>query len=161
MTRYRSIALGSVVAAPLSFVAPAVPALAQAVPPGTAEAASGTGMIIFLVAFILALLVALGIVIRIYDLKRQKEERAMELQAKLSDALFIEPALATFAITPTVRAPLWPRSPLSVEIRGVVPTGQHRDAAFQLVRREMSGLAQDLHLENHIVVDARRFMHAA
>jgi hypothetical protein len=160
MTRHQSITLGSVVAVPLAIVAAAASAAGQDVSPGATEATSGTG-IFFLVAFVLTLLVALGIAIRVHDLKRRKEQRAMELQAKLSDALFVEPALSMFAITPTVRAPLWPRGPLSVEVGGVVPTGQHRDAAFQLVRRETSGLAHDLHLENHIVVDPRRFMHAA
>jgi hypothetical protein len=160
MTRLQSILFGLVVAA-LAFVAAPPPASPQAVAPGTAEPVSGTGTVIALVAVALTLLVALGIIIRLYDLRRQREQRAMELQAKLSDALFLEPALSTFAITPTVRAPMWPRAPLSVEISGAVPTGQHRDAAFQLVRRETSGLAQDLHLENHVVVDPRRFMHAA
>jgi hypothetical protein len=116
---------------------------------------------VFVLLVIGLALLGTAITVLVHDIGRQREQRAREIQARLTAALILEPALSAFAITPTVRLARWPRAPLLVDIAGVVPTGQHRDAALQLVRREASGAGEVLHVGNHLLVDSRPFARAA
>jgi hypothetical protein len=161
MTRFQSIGVGLAVAAFVLLGTATTAALAEAVTPPPTSAPAGTGGVMVLVGLIVVLLLGLGTAVRLYDLQRRREQRAMELQARLSDAFLLEPSLSQVAITPTVHAPLWPRAPLTIDVAGSVPTPEMRDAAIQLVRRETAGIAQELHIDDRILVNPRMTRRAA
>lgn len=110
-------------------------------------------MEIIVVAAILALVVLLGMAVKLYDLKRKREEEAVAAQARISDALLMDAALAGLPLTPTARVPLWSGTPLTLEITGSVPKTELREAAIGVARREMARSRDDFRIEDHIAVD--------
>jgi hypothetical protein len=110
-------------------------------------------MEIIVVTTMLILVVMLGVAVKLYDLKRKREEEAVAAQARVSDALLMDSTLAGLPLTPTAHLPLWKGSPLVVEIKGAVPRAELRDAAVDLARREMGRSRSDFRIEDHIAVD--------
>src|SRR5258705_13887031 len=88
-----------------------------------------TTMEIIVVAAMLSLVVLLGVAVKLYDLKRKREEEAVAAQARVSDALLMDANLAGLPLTPTAHLPLWKGSPLVLEIKGAVPRPELREAA--------------------------------
>jgi hypothetical protein len=110
-------------------------------------------MEIIVVTTMLILVVMLGVAVKLYDLKRKREEEAVAAQARVSDALLMDSTLAGLPLTPTAHLPLWKGSPLVVEIKGAVPRAELRDAAVDLAKREMGRSRSDFRIEDHIAVD--------
>ena len=54
---------------------------------------------------IVGLLVLVGIGVKLYDIKRKREEQGVALQARLSDALLEGPELARLPLATTVHVP--------------------------------------------------------
>ena len=118
-------------------------------------------MEIIVVAAMLALVVLLGIAVKLYDLKRKREEEAVAAQARISDALLMDAALSGLPLTPTARVPLWSGTPLTLEIKGAVPKTELREAAVSVATREMARSRDDFRIEDRISVDPSAFPHAA
>ena len=120
-----------------------------------APATSGTqsdgtaGAVIILV---IAMLLIIGVLVKIFDLKRKREGEAVVVQAQLSDAVLRDPALFSLPITPTAHVPLWKGSPVTVEVAGQVPSDDLRLAALRVVEREASHLRPDVRIESRIGV---------
>jgi hypothetical protein len=112
-----------------------------------------TTMEIIVVAAMLSLVVMLGIAVKLYDLKRKREEEAVAAQARVSDALLMDAALSGMPLTPTAHLPLWKGTPLVVEISGAVPKAEFRTAAMDVATREISRSRSDFRIEDHIKVD--------
>jgi hypothetical protein len=110
-------------------------------------------MEIIVVAAMLALVVLLGIAVKLYDLKRKREEEAVAAQARISDALLMDATLAGLPLTPTAHIPLWSGTPLTLQITGSVPKTELREAALGVVRREMARSRDDFRIEDRIAVD--------
>jgi hypothetical protein len=110
-------------------------------------------MEIIVVAAMLALVVLLGIAVKLYDLKRKREEEAVAAQARISDALLMDAALSGLPLTPTAHIPLWSGTPLTLEITGSVPKTELREAALGVARREMARSRDDFRIEDRIAVD--------
>jgi hypothetical protein len=129
-------------------------------PPGPVpEGGAERGLVAF--AVVVGLLAITGIAVKIYDMKRKREDEGVALQARLSDALLIEPSLAGYPITPTVHVPFRRSSPVVVTITGAVSTPELRAAALQLVSRELSHVGTDYRIDDHLAVDALVAKHAA
>jgi hypothetical protein len=122
---------------------------------------SGPGYGLFAFVFVVALLVMTGVAVKMYDMKRKREDEAVALQARLSDALLTEPSVAHLPITPTVRIPFGRHAEAVITITGTVPTPAHRDAVLQLVNREAAALASKYRIEDRFVVDTRMSRRAA
>ena len=101
---------------------------------------------------LVTLVLILGVVVKLWDLKRKREGEAVIVQSQLSDALLREPALFSLAITPTANVPLWKGSPVMVEVAGQVPSDDLRQAALRVVEREASRLRSDIQVESRIGV---------
>src|SRR5947209_12057356 len=72
-------------------------------PPATPQpAAEGGDAAIAPIGLVVGLLVIIGVVVKVFDLKQKRESEAVQLQAQLSDALLREPSLAGLPLTPTV-----------------------------------------------------------
>ncbi len=108
---------------------------------------------ILVVAILLLLAVLLGLAVKLYDLKRKREEEAVAAQARVSDALLMDATLAGLPLTPTAHLPLWKGSPLVVEITGAVPRPELREAAVDVAMREVGRSRSDFRIEDHIAVN--------
>jgi hypothetical protein len=104
------------------------------------------------VILVIAMLVIIGALVKILDLKRKREGEAVIVQAQLSDAVLRDPALFSLPITPTAHVPLWKGSPVTVEVAGQVPSDDLRLAALRVVEREASHLRPDVRIESRIGV---------
>src|SRR5260370_32754089 len=120
-----------------------------------------TTMEIIVVAAMLSLVVLLGIAVKLYDLKRKREEEAVAAQARVSDALLMDAALSGLPLTPTAHLPLWKGTPLVVEITGAVPRPEFRSAAVDIATREISRSRSDFRIEDRIKVDPAVLTRAA
>jgi len=120
-----------------------------------------TAMEIMVVATMLLMLVLLGIAVKLYDLKRKREEEAVAAQARVSDALLMDASLAGLPLTPTAHLPLWKGSPLVLEIKGAVPRPELREAAVDVAKREVGRSRSDFRIEDRIAVDPGALGHAA
>jgi hypothetical protein len=167
MARYGrvKIALGlvAVTAASVTDWVLAQTATTPTTPPLTAPVeapASGYGGLILL-ALVAVSLTALIMAIRLYDMKRRQEESAMILQAKLSDALLLDPSLSEYPITATVHVPMRQRSRVTVDIAGSVPSPELRGAALQIVKRQTAGLRREVRIEDRMIVNPAVARHAA
>jgi hypothetical protein len=125
------------------------PTLPSASPTGT----TGSGNALLAAAIlVVALLVLLGITVKLLDLKRRRESEAVQLQAQVSDALLREQSFFALPVTPTAHVPLWSGTPAIVELAGQVPTPEAKDAALRLVRREAARVRPDVHIEDRLAV---------
>ncbi|HEU5321269.1 MAG TPA: hypothetical protein VFX28_10725, partial [Methylomirabilota bacterium] len=52
-------------------------------------------------ALIIGLLLIVGVLVKVYDLRRRREADAVHLQAQVSDALLRDESLLGLAVTPT------------------------------------------------------------
>jgi len=112
-----------------------------------------TTMEIIVVAAMLSLVVLLGIAVKLYDLKRKREDDAVAAQARVSDALLMDAALSGMPLIPTAHLPLWKGTPMVVEISGAVAKAELRTAAMDVATREISRSRSDFRIEDHIRVD--------
>jgi hypothetical protein len=133
----------------------AMPSAVWAQAPSTPDAATPDGTGAGLVAFAvpLVLLAAIVTAVKMYDARRRRDEDAMALEARISDALLVESALKGFPVVATVRMPLSRRAETVVELKGTVPTTGLREVAFQIAARECSIHGVHGRIEDRIVVD--------
>jgi len=118
-------------------------------------------MEIIVVATMLLVVVLLGVAVKLYDLKRKREDEAVAAQARISDALLMDANLAGLPLTPTAHLPLWRGTPLVVEITGAVPRPELREAAVDVAKREIGRSRSDFQIEDRIAVDPAPLGHAA
>ena len=113
---------------------------------------SGAVTTAVVVASLLAVLVVLGVLIKMLDLKRKRESEAVVVQARISDAVLRDPRLFSLPITPTAHVPLWKGTPVTVDVAGQVPSEDLREAAIGLIEREASQLGPEVRIESRIGV---------
>jgi hypothetical protein len=111
-------------------------------------------MLVFLV--VMAVLFAMvAVVVKTLDRRRKRAEEAVQLQARIADAMLLDPTLGKLAITATVTAPFWQHAPVTIEIRGPSPTPALREAALRLVLREASASGLPFRVEDRTTVAPR------
>jgi hypothetical protein len=123
------------------------------------EMTNGSGAFM-VAALVVVLLIAVGVMVKLYDLRRKREDEAVALQARLSDALLAEPSLSSLPLVPTVRIPMR-GSPVSVEIVGTVPRAELRQAAIDLVVREAARSVKSYRVDARISIDSMMQRRAA
>ncbi len=129
-------------------VVPQVPSSA------TSDAAqSGVVTTAMVVGSLLAVLVVLGALIKMLDLKRRRDGEAVVVQARISDAVLRDPRLFSLPITPTAHVPLWKGTPVTVEVSGQVPSEDLREVAIHLVEREATQLGPEVRVESKIGIE--------
>jgi hypothetical protein len=129
------------------------PAPVVAVTPGSMSDGGAVDLGLMPVVVAAALLVLfLGGAMTLYDRSRKRAEATAALQARISDALMVERSLSGFPLTPTVRMPLWGRGPVVVAVTGAVPRPALRQAAVDLVLREVDSTGRACILQDRIAV---------
>jgi hypothetical protein len=123
------------------------------------EMTNGSGAFM-VAALVVALLIAVGVMVKLYDLRRKREDEAVALQARLSDALLAEPSLSSLPLVPTVRIPMR-GSPVNIEIVGTVPRPEFRQAAVDLVVREAARSVKSYRVDARISIDSNMQRRAA
>ena len=117
-------------------------------------ATPGSGRYGFLAfGFVIGLLVLVGVAVKLFDMKRKREDEGVALQSRLSDALLTDPSFAGLPVTPTVHVPFSRSAPTVIKLTGTVPSPWIREAALELIRREAAALMSDTRIEDRLVVD--------
>lgn len=102
---------------------------------------------------ILALLVIVGVAVKLYDRKRKRDAEAVHLQAQVSDALMRDARLAGgLVLTPSARVPSWGGGAAVIEISGEVPDPATRDVVLRVARDEAARLRPDVQVEDHLTI---------
>jgi hypothetical protein len=135
-----------------TFPAPSSPA-------PSSEGVGGYGILAFLL--VMALIIAVGVAVKVYDVKRKREDDGIALQSRLSDALLSDPSLAGCPVTPTVHVPFSRRSFTTITLTGTVPSGARRDTVMQLVKLVAMPLDTNYEIEDRLLVDPRMIRRAA
>ena len=99
-----------------------------------------------------ALLLIVGVGVKIWDAKRKREAEAVHLQSQLSDALLREADFFGLALTPTVHASLRRDAPMIIEMTGQAPSEAVRDAALRTVRDEASRIRPNFEIVDRIEI---------
>lgn len=126
-------------------------------PPVSATPVSGVAAF----GIFVALLVVLGAGVKLYDVKRKRDEQGLYLQARVSDALLDDSELARLPLAATVRVPLWRPAAVLVVVSGRVPTRERREAAIRLVLKRTFATWPSARIEDRIVVEPQTIRHAA
>jgi hypothetical protein len=130
-------------------------AAAQATPPSVTPSPAAPGDqsgILMALALMGALLVLVGIGVKIWDAKRKREAEAVHLQSQISDALLREQDFFGLAITPTVHASLRKGTPMKIEVTGRAPSAALRDAALRIVRDEAMRMGANVEIVDRVEV---------
>lgn len=122
--------------------------------------AQGSGFVALVAAGFVVLLV-IAVVGRLLDLRRRREDEALGLQSRVSDALMLEPGLAGLAVTASMYVPLWPRRAPTLEIVGRVPTPDQHELAAKVALRTLADHADRVRVEDKVWVDPVMREHAA
>ena len=123
----------------------------QAAPQASAYGGINPTLTVFLL--LAALLVIVGIGVKLYDLKRKRETEAVHLQAQVSDALLRDPALFGLAVTPTAHVPLWSGTPVRLDITGRVPAPEIRERSLRIIEQEARSIRPDVQLVDKLEVE--------
>jgi hypothetical protein len=124
------------------------------VPSTATPVATGSGGYMAATIVIIALLVVIGVVVKLFDLKRKRSAEAVHLQAQISDALLREQNIFRLPVTPTAHVPFITGTPAVVEISGEVPSPEIKETVLRLVKNEASRIRDDVRVEDHIAVKA-------
>jgi hypothetical protein len=119
-------------------------------PPTAAVPAGDNSGILMALALMGALLLLVGIGVKLWDYRRKREAEAVHLQSQISDALLRDQDFFGLAITPTVHAGMRRGAPMKIEMTGQAPSPTIRDAALRIVRDEATRLGYDFEIEDRI-----------
>lgn len=108
-----------------------------------------------------ALIVLVAVAVKVYDVRRTRDEEALILQARLSDALLLDPSLAGCPVVASVTMTFWGRSLPAVTVSGTVPSVELRDLALRIVEREVSRSPEGARIEDRLVVNPMMLEHVA
>lgn len=99
-----------------------------------------------------AILVLLAVIAKAIDLKRQREDKAVQLQAQISDAMLRDRALVNLPVSATVHVPFWRQMPATVDMHGQVPTSDLRQAVLRVAAQEAARIFPSYHIQDRIAV---------
>lgn len=125
---------------------------APAPPVSPAAPATGGASALSIIVVLAVLMLALGVTVKLFDLRRKREGEAVQLQAQVSDALLRDPALFSLPITPTARVSFWSGSPATIEIAGQVPDPEMRERVLRITRTEAARIRPDVQVEDRLAI---------
>ena len=93
------------------------------------------GRVTILLIVATGLLLLIGLIAKILDLRLKRDGEVVAVKGVISDALGGDPELFELPLTATVRVPLWRGSPVTIRVFGEVPSGELKQAALRRVQR--------------------------
>jgi hypothetical protein len=133
--------------------APVPPATPIVPPPSAGATVEGSGWIMASI-LVIGLLVVVGVLVKLFDLRRKREAEAVHIQAQISDALLRDPNLFGLPITPTAHAPLWSGTPMTVDITGEVPSAAVRESVLRIAWAEAQRIRPDVEVRDKLTVQS-------
>jgi hypothetical protein len=133
--------------------APVPPATPIVPPPSAGATVEGNGWIMASI-LVIGLLVVVGVLVKLFDLRRKREAEAVHIQAQISDALLRDPNLFGLPITPTAHAPLWSGTPMTVDITGEVPSAAVRESVLRIAWAEAQRIRPDVEVRDKLTVQS-------
>src|SRR5262245_7527622 len=119
--------------------------------PSAAATSDPTGWILASV-LVLGLLVIIGALVKLYDLRRKREAESVHLQAQISDARLRDPNLFGLPVAATAHAPLWSGTPVTVELTGEVPDESAREAVRRITDSEARRIRPDVEIRDRMAL---------
>ncbi len=110
---------------------------------------------------LLIVAVAVGVAAKAVALRRKRAKQALALEARLWDLLVSESTVAGLPVMPSVQLPLWRGKPVTVALKGHVPTPHLRDTVRELIHLEMAATCGEYYLDDRLVVVGSAVRHAA
>jgi hypothetical protein len=92
------------------------------------------GRVTMLLVVAAGLLLLIGLIAKILDLRLKRDGEVVAVKGVISDALGGDPELFELPLTATVRVPLWRGSPVTIRVFGEVPSGELKQAALRRVQ---------------------------
>ncbi len=117
-----------------------------------ASAETGSGSWIVAAVIVFGLLVVVGTMVKVYDLRRKRETEAVHIQAQIADALLRDPNLFGLPVAATAHAPFWTGTPVIVELTGEVPDTNMRTAVERIAWSEAQRIRPDVEIVDHLSV---------
>ncbi len=105
--------------------------------------------------------IAIAAAAKAVNLRRKRVEQAFALETRLSALLVSDSTVAGLPVVPAVQMPLWRGKPVTVSLKGHVPTPYLRDAIRQLIHLEMAATCDEYYLDDRLVVVGSTVRHAA
>jgi hypothetical protein len=93
------------------------------------------GPVTLLLLLAVGLLLLLGLIGKVLDLRLKRDGEVIAVKGVISDALGGDPELFELPLTATVRVPLWSGSPVTIRVFGEVPSSELKRAALLRVER--------------------------
>jgi hypothetical protein len=122
------------------------------IPPAAGSTGDMTGTMLGAAALI-ALVVVIGVAVKLFDLRRRRAEETAALESRISDALMTDSALFRLPIAVSTRRGFFGRSPVIVDVHGTVPSTELREWAITLVKSEAARSGGPFSIEDRIAVD--------
>jgi hypothetical protein len=128
-------------------------------PPAPAEGVGSGGQTgssaLSLYGIVLAALAFAVMAAKVADLRRDRDRRAVAVQAAISDALLSEATVLGIGITATAHVPLWRASAVTIDVIGRVSTAWLREMALRIVDEEARRMGRAYTITDRIAVSAR------
>ena len=113
---------------------------------------SGTTNTILTISVLVAITLAIVVVARYLVTRRKQMEEAVILQSQLSDALARETQLRGLQIIPKSHVSGWPKSHVTIQVVGEVPTPELRETVMRIARAEVGRFRPDVIPADHLFI---------
>ena len=123
------------------------------VPPASPAVGERAGYALVAFVLVVGLMVAMGVAVKLYDVKRKREDEGVAMQARLTDVLLSDPVLTGLPITPTVHVPFSRSAATVITLTGAVPSQGLRETAIRMIEREAASMRTDYRTEDRLHVD--------
>jgi hypothetical protein len=115
----------------------AAAAHAQTPAPTGAPAGDGTSGALAFVLLMVGLFALIALGVKVMDRRRKRDEVAVQTQARIADAVLLDPGLMKLPVSADAHVPFWGDT-ITIDVHGEVPTPALKDTALSLVAREAS-----------------------
>jgi hypothetical protein len=87
-----------------------------------------------------------------HDFWSKRKEQAADLETRVNGALFEHVVFLRSSVAPTIHVPFWTGSPVTVTMRGEVPSSQLAQSALRLTEEAVSRVRSDYSIKNRMTV---------
>ena len=89
---------------------------------------------------------------KVHDFWSKRKEQVAEIEARVNGALFEHVAFLRSSVAPTIHVPFWKGSPVTITMRGEVPSSRLEQSALRLAEEAASRVRSDYSIENQMTV---------
>jgi hypothetical protein len=89
---------------------------------------------------------------KVHDFWSKRKEQAADLETRVNGALFEHVVFLRSSVAPAIHVPFWRGSPVTVTMRGEVPSSQLAQSALRLTEEAVSRVRSDYSIENRMTI---------